>query len=1047
MTEFPRFIQDKPQGIDKFEGASQEALSRAIAKYIRDNDSLSKDDCLPRLIGIEGVWGAGKSNVVKLIEKHLQKDDSSYFFFEYDAWGNQEDLQRRSLLEQLTNKLVNEKILIGYTKITTRGEGAKSVTWPQKLKLLLARKTEKTTLSYPRLSNGVIAGTITTMLTSIASLVGSLLADRCGWIISIIIALFPIFVTLLVWAIAAYRNPNYRNFSYIFAVYNDKEKKETEYEVISEEEPSVVEFKKWMQDVSDSINIKKCRKLIIIFDNMDRLPAEKVKQLWSSIHTFFAETGFENIWVIIPYDVTHLSCAFGDNETKAHELVQYFINKTFPVTFTVPKPVITDYKGIFRKLFKEAFGDTKDKDEDIINRLYRLQHREANIRDIIIFINRLVSLYKVRGNDVSIISMAVYQLYKETIHKNNNEIKQILSGEYLGIASNIIPNDEKLKAEVSALAYGVDISSAKQIPLAGYINNCIDRIDGYNINEYSEINKNFDTILMEVYTNNDTVKLNAMIEVLDELVKNNHIIKEIWEYLASLQNKQLISTLEFSNSYKILLAHVSDKTKKQIVNKLCSSWKSLKEFSGAKYVHCVNQLKAIDGIAKYIKLSPKEVSPEVFIDAVKEAKETYQEYNLQIQPNLLDKYLSEIPSDDFNNFDVVNILNNTSFCDFNLLKETIKSTITNELIKVDNAGQIFNTYRCLFSKDKTLDKLPSLNFINALRIELENIGRITQDDGYIDVVSICIVQKANINIEDSLVAAIAKNIEYYINNSDLIYNNLSWNNNTLNKVISFMIKNYIGDNLDVFKLMPRYVDLKSRYKVSDEDLINYFNNWNFEDEIYNKINDLSKLTNFIPDRNFYEVTASIDNNLTKIINQTAIQLLLFKTDSDLIDTIREHSKDYCHCIINFLIENKSMKPIPETINNFGGLVCKGIAEGTIAIDDYTTKIVKNINGFALAHIFSEIRDLYCNSKVSIDANKFKLLEFNLREYGRLKDRAEDVVDKIIKPILQDNDAKNIIIQNVDFYKELIRSASNIDDFKSKLKELWKKEDVEKILYD
>ena len=422
MTKFPRFIQDKPQGIDKFDGASQEALSKAIAKHIKDNDSLTKDDCLPRIIGIEGVWGAGKSNVVKLIEKHLHKDNSDYFFFEYDAWGNQEDLQRRSLLEQLTDKLVNEEILIGYTKITTKGGGTKSVTWPKKLKLLLARKTETTTLSYPRLSNGVIAGTITTILTSIASLTGALLADRCGWGWSIFIALLPIIITLIVWAIAAWKNPNYRNFSYILAVYNDKEKKETEYEVISEEEPSVVEFKKWMQDVSDNLNPKKCRKLVIVFDNMDRLPAEKVKQLWSSIHTFFAETGFENIWVIIPYDITHLSCAFGDNETKAHELAQYFINKTFPVTFTVPKPVITDYKGIFRKLFEEAFGNTKNQDENIINRLYRLQHNEANIRDIIIFINRLVSLYKVRHDDVSIVSMAVYQLYKDIIHKDNNEI-------------------------------------------------------------------------------------------------------------------------------------------------------------------------------------------------------------------------------------------------------------------------------------------------------------------------------------------------------------------------------------------------------------------------------------------------------------------------------------------------------------------------------------------------------------------------------------------------------------------------------------------------
>ena len=155
----------------------------------------------------------------------MQKDGSDYFFFEYDAWGNQEDLQRRSLLEQLTDKLVTEEILIGHTEITTKDGGTKSVTWQKKLKLLLARKTETTTLSYPRLSNGVIAGTITTILTSIASLAGTLLADRCGWGWSIAIALFPIIITFIVWAIAAWNNPNYRNLSYILAVYNDKEKK------------------------------------------------------------------------------------------------------------------------------------------------------------------------------------------------------------------------------------------------------------------------------------------------------------------------------------------------------------------------------------------------------------------------------------------------------------------------------------------------------------------------------------------------------------------------------------------------------------------------------------------------------------------------------------------------------------------------------------------------------------------------------------------------------------------------------------------------------
>ena len=1048
MTKFPRFIQDKPQGIDKFDGASQESLSKAIAKHIKDNDSLTKDDCLPRIIGIEGVWGAGKSNVVKLIEKHLQKNGSDYFFFEYDAWGNQEDLQRRSLLEQLTDKLVTEEILIGHTKITTKDGGTKSVTWQKKLKLLLARKTETTTLSYPRLSNGVIAGTITTILTSIASLAGTLLADRCGWGWSIAIALFPIIITFIVWAIAAWNNPNYRNLSYILAVYNDKEKKETEYEVISEEEPSVVEFKKWMQDVSDNLNPKKCRKLIIIFDNMDRLPAEKVKQLWSSIHTFFAETGFDNIWVIIPYDITHLSCAFGDNETKAHELAQYFINKTFPVTFTVPKPVITDYKGIFRKLFEEAFGNTKNQDENIINRLYRLQHNEANIRDIIIFINRLVSLYKVRHNDVSIVSMAVYQLYKDIIHKDNNEIKQILSGEYLGLASNIIPNDEKLKAEVSALAYGVDIANAKQIPLTGYINNCIDKLEGYSINEYAETDENFDAILTEVYANTDTAKLTAMIEVLNGLVKNNSTINEIWENLASLQKKQSISTLDFPNVYKILLGHVSDKTKEQIVDKLCNSWRASKEFSGSKYVHCINQLKAIDDIAKYIKLLPKEVSPEVFIDAVKEAKETYQDYNLQIQPNLLDKYLSEIQPNEFNDFEVVNILSKFSFCDFGLLKETIKSAIINELIEVNNAGQIFNTYRCLFSNDKPLEKLPSSSFINTLRTNLENTNKTTQNDGYIDALSIYIAQNGNVNIDDSLVVAIAENIEYYANESDLLDKNQSWNNSTLNKVISYMIKHGIGVYLNIFTIMPQYENIKNRYSVSDKELLKFINRWDVKELINKTIIDLSQLKVLIPNSNIYDITSTINNNFTDLINKTATKILLLSVkETDLINTIGNYSTDYCHRIINALIGNDCMRPIPDIINNFGGLVCERIASGNVPINDYTTKIVKNIDGSKLTHKFSLIRDSYCNSNIVMDVNRFKILELNLRKYGRLNERAGDVIDKIIKPIIQNNDAKNIIIQNAAFYKKLVTLADNIDDFKTKLKKTWSKEDVAKILDD
>ncbi len=78
QIQYPRFIQNKPCGIDKLDGGSQERLAKTIARHFRQNDSLNDDNALPRIIGIEGIWGSGKSNVVKILEKELS--DNYYFF-------------------------------------------------------------------------------------------------------------------------------------------------------------------------------------------------------------------------------------------------------------------------------------------------------------------------------------------------------------------------------------------------------------------------------------------------------------------------------------------------------------------------------------------------------------------------------------------------------------------------------------------------------------------------------------------------------------------------------------------------------------------------------------------------------------------------------------------------------------------------------------------------------------------------------------------------------------------------------------------------------
>ncbi len=83
---YPRFISNKPCGKDKFEGKSHERVVDAIAQHISNSDNSTNNES-SNIIGLEGEWGSGKSNVIKQLSKHKQIGKNYYYLFEYDAWG------------------------------------------------------------------------------------------------------------------------------------------------------------------------------------------------------------------------------------------------------------------------------------------------------------------------------------------------------------------------------------------------------------------------------------------------------------------------------------------------------------------------------------------------------------------------------------------------------------------------------------------------------------------------------------------------------------------------------------------------------------------------------------------------------------------------------------------------------------------------------------------------------------------------------------------------------------------------------------------------
>jgi len=560
--KYPRFLQNNPCGEDKFEGQSQRRLTEAIVSHIRSTDS-NPSNSLPRIIGLEGAWGSGKSNVIQQIKAELK---DKYYLFEYDAWGHQEDLQRRSFLERLTFELIEKKILKGETNMTIKGGGKEKTSWKEKLKYLLARKKETISEKYPRLSNSMMASILVVVFTPLFIFFASRFEKL---VVSVIISLLPALIALVVWLIACIKNTKYRNLSYLLAVFNDKIESDICYETISEDEPTATEFRSWMQDISDYLEDKN-HKLIIIFDNMDRLPKEKVKELWSSIHTFFSERGFENIWTIIPFDEEHMSYAFGKSDEEAG-LAKHFINKTFPVVYRVTPPVITDFKKLFSDLYKEAFAETEDRDKEEINHIFRLENPMSTVRDIITFINQLVMHKTIWKNEVDIFSMAVFILKRTTLLKD--PVNEILSEKYLGDnIKNITLDREFFQKNISALVYGILPDDAEQIPISKYIESCLKQEEGYDINKYIN-NKHFLSLLSDKIRNTDVAPdtlINVLSKITHEFEKQNKaIFSDFWDTIADKKLQISLTKQTFDETFKILLLHTNNETQREIIANVC----------------------------------------------------------------------------------------------------------------------------------------------------------------------------------------------------------------------------------------------------------------------------------------------------------------------------------------------------------------------------------------------------------------------------------------------------------------------------------------------
>ncbi len=1040
MEDKIRYISNNPIGKDFFAGQSHEKIANSITEHIKNESNYMK------VIGLEGEWGSGKSNIIEIIRKKLE--DSHYIYI-YDSWGHQEDSQRRAFLEEMTEELEKNNLLVKRTSYKNFNGKILNISWQEKIKYLLARKKETSKKTVPKLSMGLIMIGLIVVLTPILALISNLIGNNTQENILIKIIFTSSILILSIVGFLFYTigkkliYKEWASLSSLFYLYKGKELENTTFEVLSDLEPSVKEFKDWIKSISSGLKEKK---LLIVYDNMDRLPPKKVEEIWSSIHTFFAEEQYDNIHIIIPFDRKHLQKAFKyeDNETQINE----FINKTFSLTYRVTPPILTDWKKFFQIKYNEAFNGCEKLELSIVISIFDRLKKRFTPRDIIVFLNEIVSYKKIWKEEIPLRYIALFVLQKEEILKDTQ--KNILGNNYLKTTDELFSKDNKLQNYISALTFNVPVQQASQVLLIRDLELTLrDEDNSLEIN-YLVKNVHFIEVLEEVIKSSNLV-LDKTIHVLASLDKEKlqgedkeNRLENIWNILVTKQLENPIEKISFDDNHKDLINNSSKYNKIKLLDFLIEQFHNFKEINGKDYYESFKDLESFikeNNIEFNLQNTIKErkVANDVFIKYLATAGKDYKKYKLTTSYQELDEFIEDKIITEIKNLHLVDLSNILSECDFRKTKEKIEQLIISGLLNKDNFYQLLTTYKSI-SKSKPLSSIiimPNLYHLieNVMEADLGFYDLIALRIKYADQYnqSACgiaphIWKDKLLNIlesnDENIVKEVAKQIEYYISYGDLLLLLTRWQKPLLKEVCKDLVFNSYGtQSMFINKSLNNFETIKSLLSIDEEDLLKSFNKWT---KYAKKDITQENIQEVITDYRFYDYSISISLELTDYINKTVEEFINLKEQEALIEEWNNNSSYAYNALYIFMKHNKIEK-LPDNIFNTLKEILLRISKSEIALPENETIwkfFIDNADKPRLTPTIKNIRDYFIREN-NISYNLFQFFEKLFIEIGSLNEKAGDVVRLILTKIVSSNDdSLSFLLQNQDYYSKIINSAGN-----------------------
>ncbi len=283
----------------------------------------------PYCIGLFGQWGSGKTGIAKILEEELKNEgDKTYEILYFDTWKHSDDTLRRQLLIE-----IDDTFFEGKKKYATE--------------LYCDTKTEpEIGVKFDLKRFLILFICVSLYITIVTSVIFRAKPDN--WVYLLLSLVFPALLALLI---------SLDRYIKMITVTKSVEKPTS---------PEQFEYL-FKKEVLEDIRKKRNKKLLIIFDNLDRCDSETVIKTLRGINTFLGEEGCVYIIPCDPKAIRkHIKNQLyqKDNQTTDPD---EFLKKIFQISIDIHPLLVSDIKSYAEDFIDQTNLGSHPKRDQIVH--------------------------------------------------------------------------------------------------------------------------------------------------------------------------------------------------------------------------------------------------------------------------------------------------------------------------------------------------------------------------------------------------------------------------------------------------------------------------------------------------------------------------------------------------------------------------------------------------------------------------------------------------------------------------------------------------------